>query len=85
MENGTFHVPNPGKTTYTGLPSPEIDNAWEEITAGESTASFELLSLLITNYHAGRYFRITAEEAIEAFGSASDVYWNDKVGGYMAG
>ncbi|KAL6789650.1 hypothetical protein J3E68DRAFT_429747 [Trichoderma sp. SZMC 28012] len=33
----------------------------------------------------GRYFRITAEEAIEAFGSASDVYWNDKVGGYMAG
>ncbi|KAK0755807.1 hypothetical protein N5P37_011681 [Trichoderma harzianum] len=32
-----------------------------------------------------RYFRITAEEAIEAFGSASDVYWNDKVGGYMAG
>ncbi|KAM6476508.1 hypothetical protein HDV62DRAFT_384328 [Trichoderma sp. SZMC 28011] len=66
MENGTFHVPNPGKTTYTGPPSPEIDNAWEEITAG-------------------RYFRITAEEAIEAFGSASDVYWNDKVGGYMAG
>ncbi|KAL6792165.1 hypothetical protein GGI42DRAFT_346536 [Trichoderma sp. SZMC 28013] len=66
MENGTFHVPNPGKTRYTGPPSPEIDNAWEEITAG-------------------RYFRITAEEAIEAFGSASDVYWNDKVGGYMAG
>ncbi|KAK4059869.1 hypothetical protein Trihar35433_10413 [Trichoderma harzianum] len=66
MENGTFHVPNPGKTTYTGPPSPEIDSAWEEITAG-------------------RYFRITAEEAIEAFGSASDVYWNDKVGGYMAG
>ncbi|KAF3067689.1 hypothetical protein CFAM422_008577 [Trichoderma lentiforme] len=66
MENGTFHVPNPGKTTYTGPPSPEIDSAWEEITAG-------------------RYFRITAEEAIEAFGSASNVYWNDKVGGYMAG
>lgn len=38
MENGTFHVPNPGKTTYTGPPSPEIDSAWEEITAGESTA-----------------------------------------------
>lgn len=35
MENGTFHVPNPGKTAYTGPPSPEIDSAWEEITAGK--------------------------------------------------
>ncbi|KAJ4857893.1 hypothetical protein T069G_08790 [Trichoderma breve] len=42
MENGTFHVPNPGKTTYTGPPSPEIDSAWEEITAGEFTAQFKL-------------------------------------------
>ncbi|KAK4444366.1 hypothetical protein QBC34DRAFT_360343 [Podospora aff. communis PSN243] len=66
MENGTFYVPNPGDKTYIGEPSPEIDEAWEEITAG-------------------RYFLITAEEATDAFGSASDLYWNDKVGGYMAG
>ena len=37
MENGTFYVPNPGKTKFVGQPSPEIDEAWEEITAGEST------------------------------------------------
>jgi len=33
----------------------------------------------------GRYFLITEEEAIDAFGEARDEYWNDKVGGYMAG
>ncbi|PKK42873.1 hypothetical protein CI102_11911, partial [Trichoderma harzianum] len=43
------------------------------------------LIMSIAYCDVGRYFRITAEEAIEAFGSASDVYWNDKVGGYMAG
>lgn len=46
----------------------------------------QLTKLFNTNlYKQGRYFLITADEAREAFGSASDLYWNDAVGGYMAG
>jgi len=34
MENGTFWVPHPGEKAYIGEPSAEIDENWEEITAG---------------------------------------------------
>ncbi|RDW72831.1 hypothetical protein BP6252_06738 [Coleophoma cylindrospora] len=31
-ENGTFYVPNSGPVQYVGLPTPEIDEAWHELT-----------------------------------------------------
>lgn len=33
-ENGSFYIPNPGKIKYVGVPTPEIDEAWEHITKG---------------------------------------------------
>lgn len=33
-ENGTFWVPHPSELKYTGHPSPEIDENWEQLTAG---------------------------------------------------
>lgn len=89
LKNGTFAVPNPGSVRYTGTPSREVDEAWEDLTRGTCyvpTTKLHLWTLLTARYICiGRYFRITKEEAIEAFGEARDEYWNDAVGGYMAG
>jgi hypothetical protein len=42
-ENGTFYVPRPGRKAYIGTPSPEIDQAWDELTWGKTANSFLIM------------------------------------------
>ena len=39
-DDGTFYVPNPGPVQYVGLPSPEIDEAWHQLTKGRRRSNY---------------------------------------------
>ena len=34
-DNGSFYVPNSGPVQYVGAPTPEIDEAWHQLTKGK--------------------------------------------------
>jgi hypothetical protein len=36
LPNGQVYVPNPGPIKYVGDPTPEMDAAWDALTAGRN-------------------------------------------------
>lgn len=78
--DGKLYIPNPPKVNYVGQPSPEVDQAWEELIWGMPLPS---LKLHLTTL--GSYFSATEDEVKAQWPNNWEEFWDEMRGGYTVG